>query len=136
MQRWIHLETKYMDKVNFTVDEVLYQKAKEYCRKLKPEARGDFYYALLDWCDQRKDIMDSLAKKYDKYEIVYIDQYGKSHREEFTYCEHKNTYMVARERCTELIGDNVECLELRHCHNPYLGYPYRLGELILSYERK
>lgn len=125
-----------MNKTNFTADEILYQKAKEYCRKLNPEARGDFYYALLDWCDQRKDIVDSLAKKYDKYEIVYIDQYGESHREEITYCEYENTYMIARERYMKLIGDNAECIELRRCPNPYLSYPYRLGGLILSYERK
>lgn len=130
------MESRLKNNINLTVDEVLYQKAKEYCRKLNPEARGDIYYALLDWCDQHKDIAESLTKKYDIYVVVYIDCNGDSHREEFVSCNGENPFKFARQRYGELLKRNVEVMEFRRCPNPYLSYPSRLGELILSYERK
>lgn len=117
-----------------TVDEILYQKAKEYCRTLKFEQRGDLYYALLDWCDKHDDIKENLAKKYDKYELVYIDKNGESHREEFMSEHGENPYKIAKERCSELFNESIQVIEFRHCPNPYLSYPDRMGSLIFSKE--
>lgn len=125
-----------MNNIIFTADETLYVKAKEYCRKLKPELRGDLFYALLDWCDQHNEIVNSLAKKADTYDILYIDKDGKSHKESFTAHNGENPYSLARQRYSELLSESVQVAELRHCPNPYLSGPERMGHLILSYENK
>lgn len=117
-------------------DEQLYEKAKEYCRRLKPEMRGDIYYALLDWCDRRKDIVESLAKKNDKYQILYISDDGVSHIEEFSTAGYENPYLAARRRYGEIIQKDTQVAELRHCPNPYIHGIERLGSLIFSYERE
>lgn len=124
-----------MNNIIFTADETLYVKAKEYCRKLKPELRDDLFYALLDWCDQHDEIRNRLAKKTDAYDVLYIDKNGKSHEESFTIHNGGDPYRLARKRYIELLSDSVQVAELRHRPNPYLSGPERMGHLILSYEK-
>lgn len=125
-----------MNKSVFTVDEILYLKAKEYTRKCKPEMRGDLFYALLDWCDQHQEILESIARKEDTYDVLYIDKDGLSHTESFTGCSEGNPHRLARQRLSELIDDNIQVAELRHRPNPYISGTERMGRLILSYENE
>lgn len=125
-----------MNKSVFTVDEILYLKAKEYTRKCKPEMRGDLFYALLDWCDQHQEILESIARKEDTYDVLYIDKDGLSHTESFTGYSEGNPHRLARQRLSELIDDNIQVAELRHRPNPYISGTERMGRLILSYENE
>lgn len=125
-----------MEEKNLTVDERLFLEAKKYCRTRKPEERGDFYYTLLDWCDQHKEITNSLAQKNDVYDVVYIDNMGNAHRETFTATGGQNPYQNARKKYGELLGQSVQVAELRRRPNPYLSGQDRMGAVILSYERK
>lgn len=125
-----------MEKNEMTVDERLYLEAKRYCRSLKPEKRGDFYYVLLDWCDRHQEITDALAKRHTVYEIAYIDSSGNSHNETFTPVNGENPYPYARKRYGELLGESVLVAELRRLPNPYLSGPDRMGAVIMSYEQK
>lgn len=122
-----------MNKDIFSIDEKLYIKAKAFCRKLSPDQRGDFFYTLLDWCDQRQDIQESLAKKYDAYEVAYLLN-GTFGKEQFDYSSGTNPYSAARLRYSNLLSEGADCIELRKLPNPYLEGTYRYGKLILSYD--
>lgn len=125
-----------MDKKNLGVEERLYIEAKRYCRQAKPEARGDLFYALLDWCDKHQEVRESIARKEDTYDIAYIDRDGVSHKESFTVFDGGNPYSMARARYSEILKMHPLALELRHRPNPYICGPERMGGVILSYEEK
>lgn len=116
-----------------SIDENLYLKAKECCRKIPPEARGELYYLLLDWCDKRQDILQSLAQKNDKYELAYALN-GEFHHEIFSTRSGNNPYAAARYKYLKLLTAGVDCIELRQLPNPYLSGEDRYGRLILSYD--
>lgn len=125
-----------MDKSKLSADERLYLEAKRYCRRIKAEERGDLYYALLDWCDKHQDVLESLARAEDTYDVVYIDHAGESHQETFTEFSGGNPYRLARTRYGEILNSHPLALELRHRPNPYISGPARMGGLILSYEER
>ena len=125
-----------MESKNFNIDERLYLEAKKYCRRCKPEMRGDLFYTLLDWCDQHQEILESIARKEDTYDVLYIDKDGVSHEESFSGFSEGNPHRIARQRLSELIDENIQVAELRHRPNPYITGPERMGSLILSYEKE
>lgn len=125
-----------MGEVKLSADENLYVKAKEYCRKTKPEFRGDLFYALLDWCDQHDEIRESLGRKYDTYTVEYVDNDGKAHRESFNVFDGGNPHHLARQRYSEVLERiDPKVIELRRSPNPWLPGQYRLGMLIMSHEK-
>lgn len=125
-----------METKNFNIDERLYLEAKKYCRKCNPEMRGDLFYTLLDWCDQHQEILESIARKEDTYDVLYIDKDGMSHEESFCGYSEGNPHRLARQRLSELIDEGVQVAELRHRPNPYISGPERIGRLILGYEKE
>ena len=121
---------------DFSIDEKLYLEAKKYCRKCKPEMRGNLFYALLDWCYQHQEILESIARREDTYDILYINKDGFSHKESFSGHSEGNPHRLARQRFSELIAEGVQVAELRHRPNPYISGPERDGSLILSYGKE
>ena len=125
-----------MSDTNFSVDEKLYLEAKKYCRTCRPEMRGNLFYVLLDWCDRHQEILESIARKKDTYDILYINKDGFPHKESFSGYSAGNPHRLARQRFSELLDEGVQAAELRHRPNPYISGPERNGSLILSYEKE
>ena len=125
-----------MEKPLLSVDERLYVQARDYCRKLKPEARGTLYYVLLDWCDSHQEIRKSLEKKHDAYEVKYLDADGRAYAESFDMTNGDNPYTLARTRYGELLKMGMPLIELRRKLNPFSSGINRMSMVILHHEKE
>lgn len=114
-------------------DIKLYEYIRRNSRKMPHD---ELYYYLLDWADQHRDIQEEIARRYDAYEVCYIDSMtGQSERKTFKGENGNNPYFDARRFYGEIINI-ADVAELRHLPNPYISGPERMGRLILSYEKE